>query len=280
MIKIVTDSTCDLPEDLIRQHAIQVVPVHIQFGAESYQDRVTIDSETFYQRINELGQLPMTSQPSPQDFAQAYQAVAGQGDTILSIQVSSKLSGTYQSAQAALQMVADQVHVRLFDSWGGSGGLGFMCLEAARMAEAGKSLDEILHRLEAIRAKMNIFFTVANLEFARMSGRIGRLQNALATMLDVKPVISVDEGEMDVIERVRSRKRALDRLIELLRSRVGQAQVNVAVIHAQAPAEAQELLDRIRREFNCAETFLHDLALGVAVHLGPGTLGLVAYPAE
>lgn len=278
MIKIVTDSTCDLPADLIRQHAIQVVPVHIQFGDETYQDRVTIDAELFYRRIGELGRLPQTSQPSPQDFVQTYQSLVSQADAILSIHLSSKLSGTFHSAEMAAQLVADQIKVHVFDSWGGSGSLGFMCLEAARMIEANRTLDEVWRRLEAIRERVNIFFTVADLEFARMSGRIGRLQSVLTALLDVKPVISVEQGAMDVIERVRSRQRALDRLIELLRSRVGQARVNVAVIHAQAPQEAQALLERIRREFDCAETFVNDLALGVAVHLGPGTLGVVAYP--
>ncbi len=278
MIKIVTDSTCDLPAELIRQHAIQVVPVHIRFGTQVYQDRVDLDSETFYKLVNERGELPATSQPSPQDFTAAYQAVVGQTDAVLSIHLSSKLSGTYQSAVLAANAIVDKVKVHVFDSWGGSGGLGFMCLEAARMAEAGKTLDDIVRRLETIRAHMNIFFTVSNLEFARMSGRVGRLQSVLAAWLDIKPVIGVDEGLMNVVERVRSRKRALDCMIELMRNKVGEANINVAVIHAQVPEEAQALLERIRREFSCVETYWHDLALGVAVHLGPGTLGLVAYP--
>lgn len=278
MIRIVTDSTCDLPVTMLRQHAIQVVPVHIQFGTETYQDRVTIDSETFYRRISELGQLPRTSQPTPQDFAEVYESLVNQASMILSIHLSSKLSGTFQSAQVAMQMVADKIKVYVFDSWGGSGSLGFMCLETARMVEAGQPVEEILRRLEEIRARMNIFFTVASLEFARMSGRVGLLQSALASLLDVKPIIGVSEGMMTVVERVRSRRRALDRIVELVRNRVEGAAVNVAVIHAQAPQEAQALLERVRQELNCAETFVNELALGVAVHLGPGTLGVVAYP--
>lgn len=277
MIRIVTDSTCDLPVEMLRRYAIQVVPVHIQFGTETYQDRVTIDSETFYRRIGELGQLPQTSQPTPEDFAEVYKSLVNQASLVLSIHLSSKLSGTFQSAQAAMQMVADKIKVYVFDSWGGSGSLGFMCLETARMVEAGKPVEEILRRLEEIRARMNIFFTVANLEFARMSGRVGLLQSVLASLLDVKPIIGVNEGMMAVVERVRSRRRALDRIVELVRARVGQAPVNVAVIHARAPQEAQVLLERVKQELNCVETFLNELALGVAVHLGPGTLGIVAY---
>jgi len=280
MITIVTDSTCDLPMDLMLKYGIQVVPVHIRFGTETYQDRVTIDSAMFYQRVSELGELPQTSQPAPRDFVQVYDTWADQAEAVLSIHVTSKLSGTCHSAEMAAQMVADKIKVQVFDSQAGSAGLGFMCLEAARMAEAGKSIDEILSRLGTVRAQMNIFLTVADLKFAQMSGRVGRLQGALATLLNVKPVIGLDQGALDMIERVRSRKRSLDRLFELVREKVGQTQINAAVIHAQVPDEAQEMLERVQREFNCAETFLHDLALGVAVHLGPGTLGLVAYPVK
>ncbi len=280
MIRIITDSTCDLPTELMQQYDIQMVPVQIRFGAETYQDRVTIDSATFYRRVEELGELPHTSQPSPQDFFEAYQELVGKADVVLSIHLTSKLSGTYQSAVIAANMIVGKIKICVFDSLAGSGGLGFMCLEAARMAEAGQPLEEIVRRLEFIRSRMNIFFTVANLQFAQMSGRVGRLQGTLATLLDIKPIIGLADGALDVVERVRSRRKSLDRLVEMVKEKVGQAQVNIAVIHAQAPEEAQALLERVRREFRCAETFVNDLALGVAVHLGPGTLGLVVYSIE
>jgi DegV family protein with EDD domain len=275
MIRIVTDSTCDLPQEFICQYAIQVVPIHIMFGAECYLDGVTIDSDAFYRRVTALGQLPQTSQPSPSDFVSVYQSLAAQADTILSIHLTSKLSGTYQSAVLAAGMVTNRVHV--FDSLAGSAGLGFMCLEAARMSEAGKTLEEIVRRLETIRARMNIFFTVADLKFAQMSGRVGRLQSTLAALLNVKPIIGLQEGTLNMVERVRSHKQSLERMIELMYEQVGQNQVNLAVIHAQAPAEAQALLERVRRKFSCAESFAQALALGIAVHMGPGTLGIVAY---
>jgi len=147
MIKIVTDSTCDLPGDLLRRHDIQVVPVNIQFGLESYQEGVTMDRAGFYAKVDELELIPTTSQPAPPQFAEVYRELAAGGaDTILSVHVTSKLSGTYQSAELAREMVADEVTVHTFDSASGSAGLGYMALEGARMAEAGEDAASILQR--------------------------------------------------------------------------------------------------------------------------------------
>ncbi len=280
MIHIVTDSTCDLPDVLMEQYAIHVVPIHIQFGAETFRDRQTIDPPTFYRLVERDGQLPKTSQPPPGDFAQMYQAIADPTDEILSIHVTGQLSGTFASAQMAAEALADRVKTYVFDSWAGSGGLGFMCLDAARMAQAGKSVTEILKRLEATRPQVNHLFTLANLKFAEMSGRVSKFQGALASLLNIKPIVRAEGGLMEMADRVRTRKRAVKRVLEMARERVGDARVNLAVIHAQAPAEAEELLEQAKRVINCGETFVHDLALSLAVHFGPGTLAVVTYPAE
>ena len=149
MIKIVVDSTCDLPAGSNEQHGITVIPINIQFGTETYLDGVTIDRAAFYRNIDELGILPTTSQPSAGQFEKLYRKLAEEGATdILSFHVTAKLSGTYQSADLAREMVADQVRVHPFDSACGSAGLGFMAVEAARLVEAGKQVAEILARLE------------------------------------------------------------------------------------------------------------------------------------
>jgi fatty acid kinase fatty acid binding subunit len=280
MIHIVTDSTCDLPDSLIKQHNIHVTPIHIQFGTETFRDGETIDKATFYRRIEQEGALPKTSQPPPSDFVKIYQTIASPLDEILSIHVTGKLSGTFNSAQMAAEAIAEQVRVHVFDSLAGSAGLGFMCLEAARLAEAGKSTAEILKRLEAARPHVNHLFMLANLKFAEMSGRVNRLQATLASLLNVKPIVSAEGGMIQVVEQVRTRKKAIERVLELARERVGDAKVNLAVIHAQAPEEAVELLERAKLLFHCGETFVHDLALSLAVHFGPGTLAIVTYPAE
>ncbi len=281
MIRIVTDSTCDLPQQYVVRYNIKVVPIVIHFGEEVYLDRVTIDAQTFYGMIDEQRALPKTSQPSPGDFTAAFREVAaaaeGDGDQILSIHVTGKLSGTCQSAQMAAEMVKDEIPVTVFDSLGGSAGLGFMCVEAARMAEAGASLEEIVSRLEYMRKEINIFLTLADLRFAQMSGRVGRLQGTLASLLNVKPIIVLEDGIIDAQERVRTRRRAIDRMLELTAQRVGDSPVNIGVMHAATPVEAQELLAQAQKMFNCQESYVNDLALGLAVQFGPGTLGIVSY---
>jgi DegV family protein with EDD domain len=281
MIHVVTDSTCDLPKHYVDRHNIKVVPIVIHFDEEVYLDGETIDKATFYRMIEERQALPKTSQPSPGDFSNAYREIAGaaeaHGDEILSVHVTGKLSGTFRSAQMAAEMVKDDIRVTAFDSLGGSAGLGYMCIEAARMAEAGASLEEIISRLEYMRSEINIFLTLADLRFAQMSGRVGRLQGTLVSLLNVKPIIFLQDGIIDARERVRARRRAIGRMLELTTECVGDSPVNVGIVHAEAPEDAQELMAQAQELFNCQECYVNDLALGLAVQFGPGTLGIVSY---
>jgi DegV family protein with EDD domain len=279
MIKIVTDSACDLPAELYRQYDITVVPINIQFGTETYEDGVTIDRRTFFRKIEEMGILPTTSQPSAGQFAQHYSRLADQGATdIVSIHVTAKLSGTLQSAELAREMVAGRVRIHPFDSTGGSAGQGFMAVEAARMAEAGKGTEEILARLETIRRRLSLVLTLKDLRYAQMSGRVGKLQGSLASLLNIKPIVVLEDGLIDVSEKVRTQRKAIDRMVEIVAEQVGtSAPVNLAAIHAEAPAEGQWLLEQARGLFDCRETFLVNLTTALVVHFGPGTLGLVAY---
>jgi len=279
MIRIVTDSTCDLPQHYVDRHHIQVVPIVIRFDQETFLDNVTIDPPTFYRMIQERQALPKTSQPSPGDFAEVFRDLATEKDCdqILSIHITGKLSGTCQSAQMAAETVRDEIPVQVFDSLGGSASLGYMCIEAGRMAEAGASMAEILARLEYIRNEVNLYLVLANLRFAQMSGRVGKLQGTLASLLNVKPIIHLQDGIVDVFERVRTRRRALDRILDLTAERVGDAPVNLGIVHAQATAEAEALLEQAQQRFNCQESYINDLALGLAVQFGPGTMGLITY---
>jgi DegV family protein with EDD domain len=279
MIRVATDSACDLPPGYYEEYGIDVVPINIQFGTETYRDVVDIDRPTFYQKIEETGSLPSTSQPSSGQFREHYERLAEQGaEDIISIHVTAKLSGTYQSAELAREMVADRVRVHPFDSACGSAGQGFMALEAVRMARAGRTVQEILSRLEIMRQRMNIALTLKDLRFAQMSGRVGRLQGSLASLLNVKPIVLLEDGVIDVTEKVRTQSRAVERMIRLLAERVGTSKpVDLAAIHADAPEEGQALLETVRSYFDCRETFLVNLTTTLVVHFGPGTLGLVAY---
>jgi DegV family protein with EDD domain len=279
MIRIATDSTCDLPTEYLEEYGVTVVPINIQFGTDTYQDGVSIDHDTFYRKIDELGILPTTSQPSAGQFEEYYRRLLDDGATdIVSLHVTAKLSGTFQSAELAREMLDGHVQVYPFDTACGSAGLGFMVLEAARMARAGEGVTEILDRMKTIRERMNIILILKDLRFAQMSGRVGKLQSSLVSLLDIKPIVLLQDGLLDVAEKVRTQRKAIDRMMDIMVERVGtSAPVNLAVFHAQAPGPGQELLDRAKALFNCQETFLADLTSSLVVHFGPGTLGLIAY---
>jgi DegV family protein with EDD domain len=279
MIKIATDSTHDLPPEILKQHEIAVVPINIFFGTENYLDGVTIDRATFYRKIDELGILPKTSQPSAGQFVEVYGRLADEGATdIISLHVGAKLSGTVQSAEMAKEMVAGRVRVHPFDSGGGSAGLGFMILEALHMIEAGKTVADILARLETIRPRINILLTVRDLRYAQMSGRIGKLQASLASLLNIKPIVTLKDGLLSVGDRARTQGKAIDQILKMMTERLGTvAPVNLAAIHAEAPEAAQALMDRAKTLLKCRESFVAELAACLAVHFGPGTVGLVGY---
>jgi DegV family protein with EDD domain len=279
MIRIATDSASDLPAEFVTEYGVSVVPINIQFGTETYEDGVDLDRATFYQKIEELGVLPTTSQPSVGQFVEHYKQLIAEGATdIISVHVTSKLSGTLHSAELAAKMLGDQVRVHTFDSACGSAGIGFMVMEAARMARVDKLVPEIMARLEAIRSRMTLVLTLEDLRFARMSGRVGRLQSSLSSLLNIKPLILLEDGVIDVVEKVRSRRKALQRMMDMVAERVGTTEaVNLAIVHADVPEEGQELLDQAQSRFNCQETFLENLTTTLLVHFGPGTMGIIAY---
>jgi DegV family protein with EDD domain len=256
-----------------------VVPINIQFGTDSFLDGITIDATTFYNKVDESGTLPKTSQPSAGQFEEYYARLADAGATdIISIHVTGKLSGTYQSAEMAKELVADRVRIHPFDTLSGSAGMGFMVLEAVRMVEAGNGVEEILARLEAMRDSMNLLITVRDLRYSKMSGRVGTLQSSLSSMLRIKPIILLEDGLLDVAEKVRTQRKAINCMCDIMAERLGTpGPVNLAVVHAEAPEEGQALLEQARSMFDVRETYLSDLALSLAVQFGPGTLGLMAY---
>ncbi len=280
MIKIVTDTTCDLPPAMVEEHDITIVPINIHFGTESYKEGVNMDWDLFYRKIDELGILPTSSQPSVGEFAEVYRRLAREegADAIVSTHVTGKLSGTYQSAVMASKEVEDEVKVYPHDSLAGSAALGLACVEASRMARAGKSAEEIVARLDEIRSRINVLLVLENLEYSRKSGRVGGLKAALASVLNVKPIVTLEDGLLDVAESVRSRKKSLARLLDIMEERVGTTTpINLGVVHARALEVAQEMLARAKERFNCQESYVYDLCASLTVHFGPGTIGACFY---
>ncbi len=270
----------DLPEELIHAWNITVVPIHIHFGEQTYLDRQTIDEDTFYRLIEEAGEIPKTSQPSVGEFVEIYRELAQKADALLSIHISARLSGTHASAVQAAELVAQEIPVTVFDSWSGSAGLGFMALEAARMAHNGTSLSQAVERLKWMRQVMRIYLMLDNLRFAQMSGRVTFVQHMMASMLRLKPIVTVRDGILEPVDRVRTRQRALERLVALVAEEYGHGPVHVAVVHARAPETAQRLLALAQERLSLASHMVTPLSTAVAVHLGPGTVGIVAYPAD
>jgi DegV family protein with EDD domain len=280
MLRIITDGAADLPLEWQKEYAIDICPINIQFGDKTYLQTVELDNEGFYKLVDETKKIPKTSQPSPHQFIEFYKKVAQPGDTILSIHVTSKLSGTYASAVAAGRELDGTFNVIPFDSATGSMAIGFMCRAARIRERAGQSLDMIVKHLETMRATGCLNLALDTLDYARMSGRVGTMQAALASVLNVKPIAVLQDGLLNMTEKVRTRKGSLERLLAITKSKVGDEPVMIAIVHARDPKAGQELLEQARIKFNTREIILVDLSISLAANFGPGTVGIVVFPAE
>lgn len=280
MLQIATDSSADIPEGWVEEYDIKILPININFNGTSYVQGVNLDAPTFYRLVDETQSIPKTSLPSPQQIMSFYQKIASIGDTILSIHVSGKLSGTVSTVQAAARNLEEYYNVIPFDSLSGSVMMAFMCKEARMLDRKGATIQEILDRLEKIRRQVMIVFTVDNLEYARLSGRVNALQSALTSLLQIKPIIALKDGLIGVVEKVRTRNRSLDRILEMVRERMGDRKINVAIVHAHDPVTGLSIVERAKKMFNYNDLVFADLSISVASHLGPRTIGIVAYPVD
>jgi DegV family protein with EDD domain len=275
MLRIVTDGAADLPPGWDKEYDIEVIPINIQFGEKTYLQFVELDNEGFYKLVDETKKIPKTSQPSPHQFSEFYRKIAQKGDTILSIHVTSKLSGTYASAVAAVEEVKGLFNVIPFDSTGGSMGTGFMCRAARMMEKAGKNVNQILKYLEGVREKVQIILTLDTLDYARMSGRVGTLSAALASVLNVKPIARLEDGLVNMVDKVRTRKAALERVLEMGKEAVGDQAVYIGVMQARDPEAGKSMLEKAKQRFNYKEAVMAELSISLAANFGPGTVGLV-----
>ena len=280
MLRIVTDGAADFPAGWEDEFDIQLIPINLHFGEETFLQYIEMTLEDFYNKVGTSSVFPKTSQPSPHQFSEFYKTVAKEGDTILSIHVTSKLSGTYASAVAAAGDLRGKYNVVPFDSAGGSLGIAFMCRTARQMERAGKSVDEIVDYLESVREKIRVIFTLDNLEYARRSGRVGTLSAALASILNVKPVAELQDGVLNMVEKVRTRKASLDRILEMGKEGFGDRPVHLGIVHARDPESAMILSGQAKKLFNYKDVVQSNLSVSLAINLGPGTVGLILYPAE
>ena len=279
-MRIVMDGGGDLPLGWAEEYGIDVVPINIHFKDKVFLQGIDLSDEEFY-RLAELNrEIPKTSQPSPQQFIDFYEKIAHPGETILSIHISSKLSGTFNSAVLAAKELAERIKILPYDSGTGSAALGLMCREARIMERAGVTVQTILDRLNFISKNHSIVLTLDNLDYAFRSGRVKALQAALASLLKVKPIAALREGTLLMVERVRTRQRALEMILQMTAESMGRRKVIVAVVQARDLPAGLNLMQRVRETLNCQEIIMTDLSIGVAANLGPGTIGIVAYPVE
>lgn len=279
MFHIVTDGAADIPAGWEKEYDIQIIPINILFGEKTYLQNVDLDTAGFYRLVDESGKIPKTAQPSPHQFVEFYKKIAKKGDTILSMHVTSKLSGTFASAVAAADELKDTFKIHPFDSANGSVGLGFMCREARKMQRAGKSVEEIIKSLQAVSDKVRVIVTLDTLDYARMSGRVGTLSAALASVLNVKPIAILSDGIVNMAEKVRTRKAALDRVVELAHEEYGDQPIYLAVVQARDPESGKILLEKAKKVLNSRDTVTSELSISLAANFGPGTVGLCIYPA-
>jgi len=281
MLRIVTDGAADIMPAWEKDFDIKVIPINVHFGEKTYIQNVDLNLDGFYKLVDDKSNpFPKTSQPSPHQFVEFYKNNFEPGDTILSIHITSKLSGTYASAVVAAEELKGTYNVVTFDSLGGSMGTGFMCRSARQMERDGKSVDEIVRYLESIREQSHVILTLDTLEYARRSGRVGTLSAAMASILNVKPIALLQDGLVNMVEKVRTRKTALDRVLSIGRETVGDKPVHLGVVHARDIESGKALLEEAQKHFNIKSAQMTDLSISLAINFGPGTVGLVLYPAE
>ncbi len=270
VVKVVTDSTSDLPPQLAKELGITVVPVYLRFGDEVYRDRVDISEDEFYQRLLHDPIHPSTTQPTPQDFVDVYKNLAQGADGIVSIHVSSKLSGTYNSALHGKEVVEKECPVEVIDSQVVTMGLGQLAIVANTIAESGKSLQQVVEEVKQMIPSIHVFGLLDTLKYLALGGRIGKVQALLGSVLSVKPMLTIKNGELVPAGRIRSRAKGIDMLVDFVKNAVDIQ--DLAIVYNTAPDEAQALIERIGSIFPKERIRLARLGPALGVHTGPGIL--------
>lgn len=277
-VAVVTDTTAYLPAEILDRHSIKLVPLYVVFGPDRIEREWDItDYPAFFEELRGIDVLPTTSQPSLGDFIDVYEPLLAAGTGVVSLHLSGGLSGTVDSArQAAEQLERDGKggeHVRVIDSETAAGGLGMVATAAAVAAGKGATLDEVEETAAAARAELKMWFAVDTLEFLRRGGRIGAASAWIGSTLKVKPILTV-ERELTPVERVRTSRRAFERMVEYARHRHDSGLDGWVVQHISAPDQAQALIERCHEIFGCPPAFVSEIGPVISTHAGPGLLGV------
>lgn len=272
-IKIVTDSASDLPKEVTAELGITVVPVNIHFGLDTFKDGVDIQADQFYHRLLTDSVLPKTSAPSPGLFKDCYHKLAQESQEIVSIHISSKLSATHEAALAGKKEVTDKCRIEVINSQSASMGLGLITIAAAKAANEGATIDEVLKLVE--ESIKGIYFVAAldTLEFLQKGGRVGKAQAWLGSVLSIKPLITLHDGAVVPLERVRTHSKAVARVYRLLEEHLPAKEV--AVIYSTDVEDATKMVDYLKNTLNHQQVYLARFGPGLGTHIGPGCLAIV-----
>lgn len=283
-VVILTDSTASIPEHLLKSLHIPTVAYYIHRGTEVLRDLVSIQREEFLRWLITARFLPTTASPGPGDYFDAYQQLANRGsDQIISIHMSSKVSGGFQAATVAQMMMKEQcpdVRIEVVDTQTASLCQGWMVIEAARAALAGLSLDQITASVKKMIPLAHMLQTADTLKYLYMGGRIGKAQQLMGSMLNIKPIVGIDEGVIVPLGRAHSRGQAYQQMADMVAEAVGKGKVKVAYVHAGAQREVEKIKTLVESKADVVESFFAELSPALAVHTGPGTAGLCYYTVE
>lgn len=282
MIAVVTDSCASIPPDLVESLRIEVVPYYIHVGEETLRDLVDVSHDEFFQWLPTAHKLPTTANPGPGDYLDAFERVTDRADGIVSIHMTSKGSGAYQSACVAREMAESQlpgIQIEVVDTLQVSMVHGWAAIEAARAAREGADLGEVIAAARHVADTGWMIQTADTLKYLYMGGRIGRAKHFVGTLLNVKPLIGMEEGIIVPLGQARTRSKAYAKMLELMRDRTpGGTPIKIAVTHVAVPEHAELLLDMVRRAFDCQETLISELSPALGVHTGPGMVGVNFFP--
>jgi DegV family protein with EDD domain len=277
-VRVVTDSTADLPRHVAEELGISVVPLLVLFGEKAYRDGVDLTSEQFFERLTQSRVLPTTSQPSVGAFQEAYGKLARETKEIVSIHISSRASGTYEAARSARETITKGPRIELVDSLSASMGVGIIAAAAARAAKAGASLDEVTSLARGMVPRVHVFALLETLEYLRRGGRIGRATAFLGGVLSLKPILRIHDGEVHPVSRVRTRRKAIDKMLELAMAyeSIGEA----AVMHGTTPEDAEALARRVTERLPGVPVHTGHIGPVIGVHGGPGIIGIIVLEGE
>ena len=269
-VKIVTDSSADLPAQLVQELGITVVPLYVRFGEDIYRERVDISDEEFYEKLQHGPIHPVTIQPTPQDFANVYEGLSQEADGIVSIHISTKLSGTYNCAVQGKEMIEKRCPIEVVDSQLITISLGLVDIAAAAVANAGGNLQQVLEEVKQAIPNIHLLGLLDTLKYLLLGGRIGRAKALLGSILNVKPLLTLKDGEVMPVTQARSRAKGIDKLFDFVKN--AESIQDLAVAYNTTPNEAQILVERLGSIFPKERIKLVRLGTTLGVHMGPGGL--------